>query len=121
MFGSEKLAVWQKAIVFADEVYAATGGFPSDERLALGRRMRNIAVALSSNIAEGSIRTRRKDFPRFVEISIALVFEMISLTRLAMKRGWLSEEQSAVLQFVAEDELRMLNGIRRSFGPDGGS
>ncbi|MFD0893324.1 four helix bundle protein [Luteolibacter ambystomatis] len=121
MFGSEKLAVWQKAIVFADEVYAVTGGFPTDERLALGRRMRRLAVALSSNIAEGSIRRSRRDLPRFVEISTAIVFEMICLTRVAMKRGWLTEEQSAVLQFVAEDELRMLKGIRRSFGPDGGN
>lgn len=119
MFGSEKLAVWQKAIVFADEVYAVTGGFPTDERLALGRRMRRLAVALSSNIAEGSIRRSRKDFPCFVEISTGIVFEMISLTHLAMTRGWLSEEQAAVLKFVAEDELQMLKGIRRSFGPDG--
>ena len=53
MFNFEKLDVWQKAIDFADLVYAATRTFPAEERFGLTNQMRRAAVSISSNIAEG--------------------------------------------------------------------
>jgi len=54
MFNFEKLDVWQKAIDFANLVYATTQTFPADERFGLTNQMRRAAVSISSNIAEGS-------------------------------------------------------------------
>jgi len=45
---------WQKAIDFANLVYATTQTFPADERFGLTNQMRRAAVSISSNIAEGS-------------------------------------------------------------------
>ena len=69
MFRFQKLAVWQKAIDFADSVYRLTGTFPSDERFGLVSQMRRAAVSVSSNVAEGSGRTSNAVFSRFVEIA----------------------------------------------------
>src|ERR1035437_10854283 len=68
MFNFEKLEVWQEAINFADTVYTLTRTFPDGERFGLTNQMRRAAVSISSNLAEGSSRSSRPDFARFVEI-----------------------------------------------------
>jgi four helix bundle protein len=69
VFRFEKLIVWQKAIVFADQIYQMTRTFPSDERFGLTSQLRRAAVSISANVAEGSSRTSNRDFARFVEIA----------------------------------------------------
>jgi hypothetical protein len=68
MFNFEKLEVWREAINFADSVYTITRTFPETERFGLTNQMRRAAVSISSNLAEGSSRSSRPDFARFVEI-----------------------------------------------------
>jgi len=75
MFNFEKLDVWQKAIEFADLIYADTRTFPTEERFGLTTQLRRAAVSISSNIAEGSSRSSKIDFARFVEIAGGSVFE----------------------------------------------
>src|SRR5438552_16985876 len=78
MFNFEKLDVWQKAIDFADLIYTNTRGFPADERFGLTTQLRRAAVSISSHIAEGSSRSSKIDFPRFIEIAGGSVFEVVS-------------------------------------------
>ena len=68
MFGFEKLTAWQKAVEYADLIYTVTQGFPTEERFGLAGQLRRSAVSVSSNIAEGSSRSSRTDFARFVEM-----------------------------------------------------
>ena len=75
MFNFEKLEVWQKAIDFADLIYSETRAFPSDERFGLTNQLRRAAGSISSNIAEGSSRSSKSDFARFVEIATGSVFK----------------------------------------------
>lgn len=118
MFGFEKLEVWRKAIEFADVVYTATRHFPSDERFGLTNQMRRAAVSISSNIAEGSARVSRKDFARFVEIATGSLFEVISQAYIGRNQGFLTEEQFETLYVSAEEQGRMLSGLRRSLLSD---
>jgi four helix bundle protein len=114
MFGFEKLAVWQRAIDFADVVYATTRKFPSDERFGLTNQMRRAAVSISSNIAEGSSRNSRKDFARFIEIAAGSLYEVISQSFIGKSQGFLTEEEFEILYVAAEEQSRMLSGLRRS-------
>jgi four helix bundle protein len=118
MFGFEKLEVWRKAIEFADVVYATTRHFPADERFGLTNQMRRAAVSISSNIAEGSGRISRKDFARFVEIATGSLFEVISQAYIGRNQGFLTEEQFETLYVSAEEQGRMLSGLRRSLLSD---
>ena len=114
MFGFEKLDVWQKAIEFADLVYSSTRRFPSDERFGLTNQMRRAAVSISSNIAEGSSRNSRKDFARFIEIATGSVFEVVSQSYIGRNQGFLTPEEFSTLYEAAEEQSRMLSGLRRS-------
>lgn len=114
MFNFEKLEVWQKAIDFADLIYNKTRAFPSDERFGLTNQLRRAAVSISSNIAEGSSRSSKSDFARFVEIATGSVFEVVSQAFIAHRQSFLSEDQFREIYADAEELSRMLSGLRKS-------
>jgi four helix bundle protein len=116
MFNFEKLEVWRKAIDFADFVYTETRNFPDSERFGLTSQMRRAAVSISSNIAEGTSRHSRDDYPRFLEIATGSIFEIVSQSFIAHKQGYLSEAIRQRLYTAAEEQSRMLSGLRRSLG-----
>ena len=114
MFNFEELEVWHKAIEFADSVYTITRSFPGDERFGLTNQMRRSAVSISSNIAEGSSRNSRKDFARFIEIATGSVFEVVSQSFIARNQGLLDPADFARLYSAAQEQSRMLSGLRRN-------
>jgi four helix bundle protein len=114
MFNFEKLEVWQKAIDFADLIYSETRAFPSDKRFGLTNQLRRAAVSISSNIAEGSSRSSKSDFARFVEIATGSVFEVVSQAFIAQRQSFLSEDQFREIYADAEELSRMLSGLRKS-------
>ena len=114
MFNFEKLDVWHKAIEFADTVYSVTKSFPSEERFGLTNQMRRAAVSVSANIAEGTSRSSRGDYARFVEIATDSLFEVVSQSVISKRQGFLSEPDYARLYAAAEEQSRMLSGLCRS-------
>jgi four helix bundle protein len=80
--------------------------------------MRRAAVSISSNIAEGSARNSRKDFARFVEIATGSLYEVISQSFIARNQGFLSSVDFQILYDAAEEQGRMLSGLRRSLLED---
>src|SRR5215813_13906094 len=116
MFNFEKLDVWQEAIQFADLVYGLTGDFPDEERFGLTNQMRRAAVSISSNVAEGSSRSSRVDYCRFIEIATGSVFEVVSQATIGKRQGWLSEEDYRQLYSAADEQSRMLSGLKKSLG-----
>jgi len=100
MFEFEKLDVWQS--------------FPADERFGLTNQMRGAAVSVSSNIAEGSARISDADFARFVEIATESLFEVVSESTVAKCQRYLSEDSFAAIYKAAEEQGRMLSGLRRA-------
>src|SRR4051812_38402579 len=114
MFNFEKLEVWQKGIDFAELVYAHSHRFPAEERFGLTNQMRRASVSVSSNIAEGSSRSSKKDFARFVEIAGGSLFEVVSQSFVAHRLKVLTEKGFSDIYGAAEEESRMLSGLRRS-------
>jgi four helix bundle protein len=114
MFNFEKMEVWNEAIGFADLIYTTTKAFPDDERFGLTNQMRRAAVSISSNIAEGSSRSSRADFARFIEIATGSIYEVVSQATISKRQGFLSEAAYLQLYAAAEKQSRMLSGLRRS-------
>src|SRR3954469_19235563 len=118
MFNFEKLETWQEAIKFADLVYALTRDFPDAERFGLTNQMRRAAVSISSNIAEGSARLSRADFARFVEMATGSLFEIVSQSTIGLRQGFLTEQQYRQIYNSADEQGKMLSGLRRSLAGD---
>src|SRR5437588_8335507 len=117
MFNFEKLDMWNEAIEFADLVHSVTRAFPDDERFGLTAQMRRAAVSISSNIAEGSSRFSKTDFARFIEIATGSVFEVVSQSFISRREGFLTEDNFKKPYIAAEEQGRMLSGLRNSLLP----
>ena len=114
MFNFEKLETWQKAIDFADLIYSLTRNFPSNERFGLTNQMRRAAVSISSNIAEGTARNSKNDYARFLEIAAGSLFEVVSQSFVGKWQGFISEADFKKIYTAAEEQDKMLSGLRRS-------
>ncbi len=114
MFNFEKLDTWREAIAYADLVYELTRSFPDQERFGLTNQMRRAAVSISSNLAEGSSRSSRPDFARFVEIASGSLFEVVSQSYIGHRQKLLTDGQFQELYTAAEKQGRMLSGLRAS-------
>ena len=62
----QDLIAWQKAKVFATEIYRVTEQFPRAEVYGLTSQLRRAAVSVASNIAEGQGRLTRGEFCHFL-------------------------------------------------------
>ncbi len=114
MFGFEKLDVWQKAIEYADLIYKLTKNFPLEERFGLTSQLRRSAVSISSNIAEGSSRSSKVDFARFIEVAYGSLLESVSELEIAKRQKFLTNEIFEAAYSKAEDLAKMLSGFRRA-------
>lgn len=114
MFNFEKLGVWNKGVSFAKTIYTLTRAFPETERFGLANQMRRAAVSICSNIAEGSSRSSRTDFARFVEIASGSVCEVIAQATIALGQGYINESQYRELYAAAEEQNKMLSGLRKT-------
>ena len=114
MFNFEKLESWHRAIDFAGLIYSSTRDFPRGEIFGLTMQMRRAAVSVSSNLAEGSSRSSRADFARFTEIAAGSLFEVVSQSFIAKRRGFLTESDHLKTYQDAERLGRMLSGLRGS-------
>lgn len=113
MFKFEKLAVWQKAIDFADLVYSESQIFPAEERFGLTNQIRRAATSISSNIAEGCARSD-PDYARFVGYATGSLYEVITQAIIARRRRFLVEPAFEKIYQDAEEIGRMLSGLRAS-------
>ncbi len=111
-FNFEKLDVWRRAVDFAAFVYDCTKTFPAEERFGITSQMRRAVVSVSSNIAEGSSRSSRQDFARFVEMAVGSLYELVSQGFIARKQGLLDEQAFQKLYSESEELIRMLSGLR---------
>ena len=111
-FNFEKLDVWQRAVELAAFVYDLTKGFPADEKFGITSQLRRAAVSVSSNIAEGSSRSSRQDFSRFVELAVGSLYEIVSQSFIARQQGFMDDGSFQNLHAKCDELIRMLSGLR---------
>ena len=72
----KKLILWQRSMELAAEVAKLVSRFPHQERFTYRDQIVRCSISIPSNIAEGSSRNSRKDFNRFLRISLGSSFEL---------------------------------------------
>lgn len=107
----EKLMIWKRATLLAENVYLLTKSFPQDERYELTRQIRAAVVSVASNIAEGSQRTTNRDFANFILIAKGSLAEVQTQLYLAFRFDYLPEQQWKLLCKELDELHRMLHAF----------
>lgn len=107
----KKLVLWHKAVHLVVTVYEATRRFPASERFGLAAQMQRAAVSIPSNIAEGSARKSRKKYLQFAYMARGSLSELDTQVEIAGPLGYITPNQSSLLQAELDEVSRLLNGV----------
>ena len=109
-----ELEVWQLAMHVVIDCYSLTRGYPLEERYALQRETRRSAVSIPSNVAEGHNRHAPAAYLNHVNISLGSQGELETQVEIAIRLGYLSNEQASSFLVKVARVGQMLHGLQRS-------
>ena len=108
------LAAWSKSVDLACGCYRISSGFPRSERYGITVQLREAAVSVAANIAEGHGRRAPRDFHRFLDISYGSLNEVQTYLHLAIQLNFCSPDEAAPLFDLSNEVGRIINGLQRS-------
>jgi four helix bundle protein len=110
--GFRDLLAWQRAIDLAEAVYAAMRPWPGEELYGLTAQVRQAAVSVMANIAEGNGRTGSREFLQHLSIADGSLAE-VEAHLLAQRLGFLDEVTVERLVDQIEETRRLVRGLIR--------
>jgi len=113
MFKFETLNIWKEAVSFISEVYKLSKNFPNWETYNLTSQLTRAATSISLNIAEGSSRTSKKDFKRFIQISLGSLNEVVTCLYVAKNENYIESKDFNKVYKRCEEISKMLYGFNK--------
>jgi len=110
-FDFERLAVYQKTLAFANQIYQATGTFPKEEQFGIVSQLRRAALSIAQNIAEGCGRRSKNDRRHFFDMARSSIYECIPLLQLSQEQRFLQDGLYQKLYEASTELSRMLSGL----------
>ena len=89
------LKVYQVAMDLITEIYKITNNFPESEKFGLTSQIRRSAISIPSNIAEGAARESKKEFKRFLYISLGSAAELETQLEISKRLTFINEEKDS--------------------------
>jgi four helix bundle protein len=105
------IRAWQAARDLVRNIYLITKQGELARDFGLRDQLRNAAVSVMSNIAEGFGRSTNADFARFLDVARASANEVQSLLVVCEDVGYLSSEVVSGLDEKSELAIRMIAGF----------
>jgi len=109
-----KLRAFELADELAVLVYRVTASFPREELYGLTSQMRRAALSVASNIVEGCARDSQADYLRFLYMAFGSLRELHYQLSLAKRLGFLSDQDSSLIEPKIVETEKVLNGLIRS-------
>ena len=108
------ILAWQRGVDLAVEMYRACENFPRHEQFGLVRQMRNAAVSIPSNIAEGRGRGTIPDYRRFVLQARGSSYELETQIEIAKRLGFMTTENATTFTDDVNEIQRLIHGLIHS-------
>ncbi|MEK8180162.1 four helix bundle protein [Flavobacterium buctense] len=108
MSNFRNLQVWQKSMTLTTNIYFSTNNFPKEEIFGLTSQIRRSAISIPSNIAEGFGRDSNKEYLRFLNVSIASLFELQTQLEIGKNKEYLTEQEFNKIYEDSRELERML-------------
>jgi four helix bundle protein len=119
MIAHQRFEAWKWAHRLALEVYRATDRWPRSEMYGLTSQARRAAISIPTNIAEGVARQGRREFARFLSISLGSLAELSYLLLFSRERGLCDEAEWRTLEPLLDQTGKLLYGLYRRVRPIG--
>ena len=114
VYSFEKLEAWILAKELAKQVYLLTKKFPNDELYGLTSQIRRASISICSNLAEGSGRTSKIDFARFIQIAYGSMMELLNQLIIAEELEYIQKDELVKIREQIDQISIRLSGLRKS-------
>jgi four helix bundle protein len=109
----EQLDTWKVSMALVKLVYEITATFPPEERFGLAQQMRQAAISVPSNIAEGAARQGVKEYAHFISIARGSLAELDTQLQIANMLGFLASDHRV---FDLMDQVgKLLTGLYKKW------
>ena len=108
------LRVWQESMKFAVDVYRTTTQFPRHELYGLSNQLRQAAVSIPSNIAEGKGHRSDREFGHFLFHARGSLLEVQTQVMIAKELQYMSGEDAKRILASSDAIGRSLNSLINS-------
>ena len=95
-------------------IYAVTKDFPAEEKFGLTSQIRRAAIAVPSNVAEGSGRKTAKDQAHFYHIAYSSALELLNQLIISNDLDFITADQLMKCRILIEQVSNKLNSLRKS-------
>ena len=99
----QDLLVWQKSMELVKQVYILVEELPKKENYVLSDQMRRAAISIPSNIAEGSGRSSRSEYKRFLEIARGSQYELQTQLQICVMLNYLKKDDLEDVFFLISE------------------
>ena len=99
---------------FCIAIYEVTQGFPQNEMYGLTSQIRRSSISIPSNIAEGNTRGYTAEYLHFLQIAFGSGAEIETQLLLAVKIGYINEDNYLKLNKEINSVMKMLNKLIRN-------
>ncbi len=106
----EELTVWKLARQFRHRIYQVSETWPKREMYGLTAQIRDAAVSVTANIAEGYGRYHYQENIQLCRISRGSVNEVLDHLYTALDEGYINQETFDELYTQGREVERVLNG-----------
>jgi four helix bundle protein len=113
------LEVWKVSVDFVIEIYTLTAKFPSSELYGLASQIRESAVSIPSNLAEGAGRRNTREFIQFLYISNGSLSELETQLEIAFRLGYLTnlENLTDKIKHIRKMLISLIHALERKLNP----
>lgn len=108
------LVVWRLARELRVKGYRMLRSFPREEQYALGSQLRRALISITANIAEGFGRYSFQENIQFCRQSRGSAYEVRDHLIAALDAGYVSSEDHAIADALAQRVIQTLNGHIRA-------
>jgi four helix bundle protein len=108
------LETWKAARILRSNIYLLCARFPKQEKFELCSQMRQAAVSITANLAEGYGRFSYQENIQFCRQSRGSLYELRDHLTTALDAGYLTAEEHKQQEEQALSVLRLINGYIRA-------
>jgi four helix bundle protein len=107
----DEIEAWQKARELTRAIYSCSNSGPFARDFGLRDHIREAAISIMSNIAEGFERGGNREFVQFLAVARGSAGEVESKLYVALDQGYVSEQEFGSLRETTRAVKRMISGL----------
>lgn len=112
-FKFEELIIWQRAMIYGEDIHVLSQKFPEDERYNLKSQIRRAVDSIALNISEGAIVQSKPEFKKFLGYSIRSLAEVITCLHKASNRDYIGKDEFDSQYLNAFNLMNMMVAFRK--------